>query len=222
MSSALLYLAHGGGAQRRALQSPSPEWTLVFRQNVTNDPSWLRVAGQFSVNPGDPANAQYSILDTLESLRAADGQFFFQLRWVNRDYSTLQHQTWQQTTNPVTATSPGVEGYAPIDVPYTGCYWGGLERSSSTAALIDGSVGHGSGHWWWYVIGATVITPGDGLNPGPCSATTGQRYKVRVTELYVCPLCMPPPPAPARQRPADAPSASSSLSPLPRRWELTP
>ena len=184
MSSALLYLAHGGGAQRRALQSPSPEWTLVFRQNVTNDPSWLRVAGQFSVNPGDPANAQYSILDTLENFRWADGKFTLQLRWpVAQDYSSLLPQTWRQSTNPATTTTSGVDGYEAIDVPYTGEFWFGLERSSNRGdALIDGS-DHGR---WWYVVGCRTITPGDGLMPGP------GRIKVRVTELYASSGPSPP------------------------------
>lgn len=61
--------------------APQCEWTLVFRQTVTPGTSWQRAAGEWSENPTEPTNEQYSILDTLEEFRMADGRFLFRLSW---------------------------------------------------------------------------------------------------------------------------------------------
>jgi hypothetical protein len=53
----------------------------MFRQTVTSGTSWQRAADEWSENPTDPTNDQYSILDTLEKFRMADGRFLFRLRW---------------------------------------------------------------------------------------------------------------------------------------------
>ena len=108
----------------------------MSRQTVTSGNSWLRANNQWSLNADDQAADQFSALDTLEKHRAASGAFTLQLVFPGTD---LPPQTWKQTSNPVTATRShsGVEGYEPIDVPHTGCYWGGLERSGGSS-LLDG------------------------------------------------------------------------------------
>ena len=108
------------------------------------------------------------------------------LEWLGDDGAPLQAQTWRQASNPVNATSDGVDGYEAIDVPYTGCYWGGLERGTSGRALLDGSVDVG---FWFYAVGAIIAY--DGLMPGPCIGTT--RLSVRVTELHAYLETSPPP-----------------------------
>ena len=60
---------------------------------------------QWSINPTDPTQAQYSILDTVESFRGADGKFTLRFEWVASDGAPLLPQTWRQTTNPVSAVS---------------------------------------------------------------------------------------------------------------------
>ena len=108
---ALMLNLHGGDASSLDSQGiiiDHLDWTLIFRQTVTSDPAWLRGEDEYTVNPGDPTNAQYSILDTLENFRWADGKFTLQLRWpVAQDYSSLLPQTWRQSTNPATTTTSG-------------------------------------------------------------------------------------------------------------------
>ena len=72
----------------------------------------------------------------------------------------------RRPTRSQTATSGGVEGYEAVSVPYTGCNWGGLERSTNdgNAALIDGSVNSNA---FWYTVGGRQTTDGDGLLPRP-------------------------------------------------------
>ena len=142
---------------------------LVSRQTFTADDTWKRSENQWSVNAKDASADQYSTLDTLEQHRDADGAFTFRLVWPGSN-----SQTWRQTSNPVTgAPRGGVEGYEPIDVPYTGCAWGGLERGEG-ASLLDGSINSGN---WWYAVGAK-LGHGGGI-PGPCGVVVQQ------VELYV-------------------------------------
>ena len=134
----------------------------------------MRSANEWSVNANDPTNEQYSILDTLENFRAPDGKFRFKLEWVlEGSTAPVQPQTWQQTSNPVTATNGGVTGYQAGSVPYAGCYWGGLERNTAGFSLLDGSVDHSN---YWFAVG--TILPYGGYMPGPCGSSA------RVTELY--------------------------------------
>jgi hypothetical protein len=118
------------------------QWNLVCRQS--ND-FWFH-KDQWSLNSGDPENANFAILDQLESFRR-DGRFVFKLRWPNNDF---EDQVWSQTSNPVTSQGGGVQGYQVISAPYTEQNWGGLEYNNG-AALLDGSVN--SGHWW-YAVGS--------------------------------------------------------------------
>ena len=122
-------------------------WHLMSRQTVTSGNSWFRAANQWSLNADDKDNEQFSALDTLEQHRDASGAFTLKLVFPGTDSAP---QTWKQTTNPVTASQGGVAGYEPIDVPHTGCYWGGLERGGGSS-LLDGSVNSGN---WWYAVGA--------------------------------------------------------------------
>merc|ERR1711964_347985 len=78
----------------------------------------------------------------------------FKMKLVYPDSTTKNVEgsanIWRQTTNPVTATKGGVDGYESIQTPWTGYRWKGLEHGSH--ALLDGSVNKG---WWFYAIGAT-------------------------------------------------------------------
>merc|ERR1711912_98277 len=106
-----------------------------------------------SLNAGDPENDNYSILDQLESFRGTDGKFLMKMVWPDSD----SYNVWKQSSNPVTATARGVDGYEAIDVRQDSNYWGGLEYSKGKNSLLDGSVDHSN---WWFAAGSTRVYNG--------------------------------------------------------------
>jgi hypothetical protein len=161
------------------------EWKLVFRQTYPH----LFSPDEWSKNPGDPTSDNFAILDTLEEFRDS-GKFTFRLHWPD---SHFEDQVWSQTSNPVTKTSGGVEGYEAIDVRYTDHSWGGLEHDNGGHTLLDGSVDH---NWWFYSVGSQTIWS-EGI-PGP-------NAPVHKVELYVQAKK-----APAVTKPAQATASASS------------
>ena len=162
---------------------------LIFRQTKESGTSWRRNDVEWSVNPLNPSAAQFSILDQLEGMgRNPDGdnKILFELYWPELE-GTLKgpRQLWKQSSNPVTGV-PGaaVEGFEAVDAPYTEKYWGGLQRTGSSSALLDGSI-HSN---WWYAVGARKVHNG-GI-PGPNGIVVSQ------TELYVHMPCASPSPPP--------------------------
>ena len=133
-------------------QTPRPShlgpWKLLLRQTV---PYYLNPASKWlSVNPTDPANPNYSVLDTLgDQYRNANGKFAFKLMWPKR--VGKNYNIWQQSTNPVTEKTVKVPaGYEAIDVDFTTKGFGGLHDTSSARigdppSLLDGSVIDGKG-----------------------------------------------------------------------------
>ena len=172
---------------------------LISRQTSGGD-SWLRTDAEWSINPLNPSAAQFSILDQLEGMgRNPDGdnKILFELYWPEFE-GTLKgpRQLWKQSSNPVIGV-PGaaVVGYEAVDAPWdprqwdapcTGQCWGGLQRSGSSSALLDGS----SNGNWWYAVGAR--SDYGGRIPGPDGIVVSQ------TELYVHTPCasLSPPPSP--------------------------
>merc|ERR1711953_1351415 len=98
-------------------------------------------------NSEDPDNDNYAILNQLEQFRSNDGKFYFKLTWPNSNEEVTME--WSQTSNPLVED---IMGYEPINVPYTGRGWGGLEPSSS--ALMDGSVLANFKESWFWAVGA--------------------------------------------------------------------
>jgi len=122
---------------------PQPKWHLVLRQQ---NGFWFK-KGQWSLNADDPNNANFAILDQLESFKR-NGKFEFKLRWPK---DGLQDQVWTQTSNPVTgAPQGGAQGYQAISAPHSSNRWGGLENGG-TYSLLDGTVNHGN---WYYSVGS--------------------------------------------------------------------
>jgi len=122
------------------------QWILVFRQTVpyfAPPNTWL--------HKGLSTDPNYSILDELENFRSADGKLKFKIIWPRRTSKT-RYNIWKQKSNPVTA-NPGdpVIGYEDVDIQFRRSTWGGLERSTSGATLLDGSVQHTH---YWFSIGA--------------------------------------------------------------------
>merc|ERR1712098_663162 len=118
-------------------EEPSVEgsWHLVFRQTYPF---------QFS-KADDWAQAKsYNAED-----ESAD-KFTLKLQYPESRLHGREVNIWKQTTNPVTATKGGVEGYESISTPWTGKNWGGLEKNGRVS-LLDGSVNK---RWWYYAIGS--------------------------------------------------------------------
>jgi len=161
------------------------DWTLVFRQTLDTDGffSFKDATGApvLSLNPNDPDNDNFAILDKIEGM-AHHHWYYFKLSWPDDD---LEDQIWKQTSNPVTHKGYGVEHYKPICVPYDAFHWAGLEPHTSEpdlatdlnimGSMMDGSV---DDFKWWYAVGAFETYKG-GI-PGPGSI-------VSKTELYVNP-----------------------------------
>ena len=142
------------------------DWHLVFRQSVgtyLTKEEWHHV--------GSPDSENFSILDELERFRDTRGKFVFKMLFP--DMQAPNYNVWSQISNPVTATSGGVDGYAAIEIHFDSHHWGGLERSARETTLLDGSVHE---YWWFYAVGTTI--PFFGGIPGPSK-------KVDKVELYV-------------------------------------
>ena len=120
------------------------EWTLIFRQTLPT----LYSEGMLKVNESDPSNANYAILNQMESFRGTDGTFHFNLKWPG----DATEYEWKQTSNPLTQN---ITGYQGINIPYDAQHWGGLEPS--TSALMDGSVDHSD---WFYAVGSFELWHG--------------------------------------------------------------
>jgi hypothetical protein len=109
-------------------------------------------ADWMSVNPNDPDNDNYSILDQLDDSYRVEGKFAFRLRWPQTEGS--KDQIWKQTSNPVTKKSRGVDGYEPVSIAYTGSGWGGLEYNTGSSSVLDGNVDHSN---WHYAVGSAKM-----------------------------------------------------------------
>jgi hypothetical protein len=143
------------------MENNSGGWTRVFNHNT--------VAGLFlndqeakETNITDVTNDKYSILSKLEEFKKS-GKYEFWIYYPEHD-GVDGGNIWSQTSNPVT---DAITGYVAIRETYNGKYWGGLEKSSYSGTLIDGSVGHG---WWYYAIGSNKYWPNGTTIPGPISA----------------------------------------------------
>ena len=145
------------------------KWMLVFRQS---DPFRFSAADDWaearSLNAGAPEAPNFSILDQLEDLRGSDGTFEFKMVYPEDDEEKAT--IWKQSSNPVTRTSSGVEGYFLIRNDW-GTGFGGLEKNGATGyAFLDGTPGGN----WFYAIAVE--------NPNNFPSATGQTTQV---ELYV-------------------------------------
>lgn len=109
---------------------------------------------------------KFSVLSLIDNLKAP-GTYKFMLYYPEMGKMNV----WEQRKNPLNCTQANttsghsVDGYNPINVQMTGEYFGGLERSTTSNTLLDGSTGHSN---WWYAIGAYNEHPtaGSGTIPG--------------------------------------------------------
>ena len=128
----------------------------MFKQSL---PHLWKKGDPLALNPHEPDNANFSILDLLEACRCTDGRF----RFMYRDQSDDQYVVWQQSSNPAT-TVGRVEDFKDLE-------WGpgmkgrdsrfrGLALTGSKNCVISGY----DGAYWWYSVGA--YKRWDGAFPG--------------------------------------------------------
>lgn len=169
-------------------EPPSREgWVLVARQTVP----YLFQPGELTLNPWDPDNENYAILDQLEKFRYKDGYLVFLLRYPKYNVQ----QVWRQTNNPA-IDETGVCCYEPILIDTKQSGWRGLARqydSRFPSALMDGTDGLSA----FYSIGAYRYY---GQNQGiqGFSAQNGVNQVELYAHLPDLPvlLCAPPPRVP--------------------------
>merc|ERR1712098_486361 len=125
-------------------------WHLVFRQTFpfkfSKADNWAQAK---SYNADDDTADNFSILGDLETFRSSeDDKFTLKLQYPDSKRVSNEANIWKQTTNPVTATKGGVDGYESIDTPWTKARWAGLEHGG-TYSLMDGTV---NARGWHYAI----------------------------------------------------------------------
>ena len=135
----------------------------VFRHDSRNSTFFNSEAE--ALNTGTKDATKYSRLGIIQNLKTnTQTKYVFRLRYPkggnydaggnDRDYINI----WKQTNRPQdeknsnTDSGAGfVTGYEAISIDLAGNYWGGLEHSTSSATLIDGSTSHSN---WFYAIGS--------------------------------------------------------------------
>lgn len=180
----VLDLLGGDGNSGEGTDTESADgWVLVFRQTAP----FLWPSDQWSYNSADPENDNYAILDQLESFRNAEGKFTLKLMWPGDTDGGNSNDIniWKQTTNPVTATTGGVDGYEALSVDSTSRNWGGLEHNNKSGSLIDGSVNH----WqWYYAVGSHKLWsegyPGPGETVSKVELWAMQPWKLVFRQTY--------------------------------------
>ena len=177
---------------------PADGYTLIMRQTA----GFYQDNAAWSTDFGAESDDNYSILSQLESWRgAANGKFHLKLVYPDMADGRTDgnFNEWQQTTNFVTATANGVDGYVPVSISYTllgnvdavdndDGNWYGLEHNTDASSVGDGSVEHG---YWFYAIGSSGEWSG-GIPGGTWTAET----KVELHALWPVEDIPPPPPPP--------------------------
>jgi len=105
-----------------------------------------------------------------------EGCFHFKLECPTLSQTNI----WTQTSNPVTSTSRGVDGYKAISILANGHdtsthSFKGLEHNAGSSNFIDGTVVHGN---WFFSIGAYSAWGGTNMFPGLSSG-------VNIVKLWV-------------------------------------
>ena len=170
---------------------------LVFKHDSSTGQYWSNAnddAESKHTGSNPETDYKYSRLDDVEEFGRTDEGFLqFKL-----EYPTLsQTNIWKQTSNPVTASGRGVDGFEAISVEANGHgtsthSFKGLEHNSGSANFIDGTVDHGN---WFFSIGAYQAWGGANNFPGPSSAVNQVKLWVKTSAKKpdTCPSPPPPP-----------------------------
>jgi hypothetical protein len=144
---------------------------LVFKHDSSTGKYWSNANSNAEVkHTGDSvSDYKYSRLDEIEAYGKSDlPGFQFKLEYPKVIGAS---NVWRQTSNPVTATARGVEGYEAISIGANGHgtsthSFKGLEYNGGTSNFIDGTIDHGN---WFFSIGAYQAWGGANKFPGPSS-----------------------------------------------------
>ena len=170
---------------------------LVFKHDSSTGQYWSNAnddAESKHTGSNPETDYKYSRLDDVEEFGRTDEGFLqFKL-----EYPTLsQTNIWKQTSNPVTASGRGVDGFEAISVEANGHgtsthSFKGLEHNSGSANFIDGTVDHGN---WFFSIGAYQAWGGANNFPGPSSGVNLVKLWVKTSAKKpdTCPSPPPPP-----------------------------
>lgn len=228
LRATVLFFLTGATITMGQSYGPNEEgWVLVARQRT---PAHVGggyfprdvPGGAHRLNPDNPNAALYSILDSLETFRQADGDLIFKLSYPGMCESSdsnpnnlaacvdgKEYNIWRQTTNPYSRftlgnTTSAVDGYTPIDVPYPRGF-GGLGASVASNSLMDGNPGFRS---WWYAVGTTGGFGGDFI---PAALSSIANLVSTQMELFVWGPTDPHPPVSNEWVPVYRHVASSGL-----------
>ena len=167
---------------------------LVFKHDSSTGQYWSNAnddAESKHTGSNPETDYKYSRLDDVEEFGRTDEGFLqFKL-----EYPTLsQTNIWKQTSNPVTASGRGVDGFEAISVEANGHgtsthSFKGLEHNSGSANFIDGTVDHGN---WFFSIGAYQAWGGANNFPGPSSGVNLVKLWVK-TSAKKPDTCLSPP-----------------------------
>ena len=170
---------------------------LVFKHDSSTGQYWSNAnddAESKHTGSNPETDYKYSRLDDVEEFGRTDEGFLqFKL-----EYPTLsQTNIWKQTSNPVTASGRGVDGFEAISVEANGHgtsthSFKGLEHNSGSRNFIDGTVHHSN---WFFSIGAYQAWGGANNFPGPSSAVNQVKLWVKTSAKKpdTCPSPPPPP-----------------------------
>jgi len=189
---------------------------LVFKHDSSTGKYWSKKDKYAEVKrtgSRPETDYKYSRLEDVETFgRNDDGAFQFKL-----EYPTLkQTNIWTQTSNPVTATKRGVDGYEALSIEAIGHgtttrSFKGLEGGNKGyRTFMDGTVDSNN---WFFSIGAFQNWGGKNMFPGPDSGVNMVKLWVKTlaTKPDWCPS--PPPPSPPPSPPSPPPSPPSPPPP---------
>jgi len=163
---------------RERINKLNAYWDLIFEHNSSQ--------GDFFSGINSPINCSktnlYSNLVNLNDLYLIDGYYEFLLEYPE----LIGFNRWLQKNNPMNEleqTGKTATGYTPINISWSGRYWGGLCKSNSPTTYIDGSTQNTE--VWWYSIGSNVEFEKSNGIPGPCTALSRDScIIVRHVKLY--------------------------------------
>lgn len=142
-------------------------WLRLFHHNNLAGTELWKAVSQSASEEGYDVLHRQSVLSYLNNYKGKNG-FEFLL-----EYSNLSgYNRWIQSTNPLETEKKSsmtkVPGYEAISISWNYYNWGGLAKSNSGKALLDGSIDSSN---LFYAIGST--TSWNGGIPGPNQAITG-------------------------------------------------
>ena len=107
------------------------------------------------------------------------------------------YNRWKQsifpTKEPNNISKSAATGYSPVSISWNGSFWGGLSRSISIYALLDGSFDKKSQNFaWYYVVGflsTCSISSYQKVFPGPSTTVNTVLLWMRIPDIEASFFC---------------------------------